>query len=209
MNIPGKILAILGLALASLSVAQADAVNYARVSVAHFEPEANGIDGATGALLSFGLELEGQYGETASQFELEFGYAQWDYTDSAVIGGVLYTGSADLKALPVLLTYRYQWRLGDRLKLGFGPSAGFTHLRASGSLSDGVTTFSLSDTDWAFTYGAGALLSYQATDNIALSAGYRYLLSEDAKFSAGGGSVELTDLDTHVFEIGLSIAWPF
>lgn len=209
MNLPKKLLALLGLALVSLPVAHADALNYARVSVAHFEPKASGADGATGALLALGVELEGQYGDTASQFELELGYAKWDYSDSAVVGGVLYTGSADLKALPVLLTYRYQWSFGDRLTLGVGPSVGFTHLRASGSISDGVTTASLSDTDWVFTYGGGALLSYQATDTIALTAGYRYLFTQDAEFSAAGGSVEVKDLDTHLFEIGVSIAWPF
>ena len=62
--------------------------------------------------------------------------------------------------------------------------------------------------DWVFSYGAGAQLNIQLTENAAVTLGYRYLLNDDATFSVLGADVELEDLDTHLFEIGLSIGWP-
>ena len=60
-------------------------------------------------------------------------------------------------------------------------------------------------TDWIFTYGAGAQLNFQVT----VTVGYRYLFNQDATFSVAGTKVKVTDLDTHLVEIGLRIGWPY
>jgi len=208
IHLPQKLVVLSALALASVSLARAANDNYIRVSALEVVPEAHTSDDATGVMVALGTTFDNRFSDTANQFELEVGWAKWDDSATAVIGGVTYSGKADLTFIPVLFTYRYQWNFGDRFSLAVGPSVGASHLRAEGSASGGGISGSVSDTDWVFSCGVGVQINYRISDAVALTAGYRYLMNQNATFSAAGAKVELKDLDTHLFELGLRIEWP-
>jgi len=161
-------------------------------------------------MVAFGASFENRYSDTANQFEFELGYAKLDYSEEAgLIGGTPYTAEAELTFVPALLTYRYQWNITERLGLAVGPSVGMTYVEGSGSATSGGSTFSVSDHDWVFSYGAGLQLNFQVTENVALTLGYRYLFNDDATFDIAGTEIELTDMDTQLVEIGLRFGWPY
>ena len=209
MHLPNKLLALLSLTFAAVPFVHAADGDYIRVSAVQIIPKSDASDDTTGAMIAFGVTLDNHFSNTSNQFELEVGYAKWDYSEAGTIGGTPYTASADLTFVPVLLTYRYQWNFTERLGLAIGPSAGMTYVEGSGSATVGGVTASVSDDDWIFTYGAGVQLNFKVTDSVALTLGYRYLFNEDATFSVAGTKVKVTDLDTHLIEIGLRIGWPY
>lgn len=209
MHLPKKIIALLSLVIAFAPFSQADDGGYIRLSAAHFIPKADSSDDATGALVAFGVTIDNRFSDTANQFELEVGYADWDYAETGVIGGIAYSAKADLKVVPLLLTYRYQWNFNDSIGFAVGPSLGVLYLKASGSATDGVTRVGVSDTDWVLSYGAGAQLNVRLTENAVVTLGYRYLWNEDASFSVGGVNAKIGGLDSHVIELGLRIGWPY
>ena len=209
MHLPNKFLTLFSLALVVVPFAHATDGSYVRFSAVQVIPESDGSDDTTGAMIAFGATFDNRFSDSANQFELEVGYAKWDYSEAGIIGGTPYTANADLTFAPVLLTYRYQWNFSERLGLAVGPSVGMTYVKGSGSGTFGALAINVSDTDWIFTYGAGAQLNFQVTDNVALTVGYRYLFNQDTTFSVAGAKVKVTDLDTHLIEIGLRIGWPY
>jgi len=208
MQITTKLVVLTGLFLGATFAHAADGT-YARTSAIYVSPEADGADETTGVMVALGATFDIPYGDNANQFEMELGWAKWDYAETAVIGGVTYSAKADLTFVPALLTYRYQIALSESLKLAFGPSIGATFLKLSGSVTDGITTESFSDNDVVFSYGAGAQLSYVISESVSLNLGYRYLVNDDASFEISGTEVEVTDLNAHLFEIGLRFDWPY
>ena len=207
MHLPNKLIVLLSLCLAAVPFTHAADGGYVRVSAVHVMTESDVFDDATGAMVALGASFENRYSESANQFEMEFGYTKFDYSDSGFIGGTPFSGEVKLTAIPALLTYRYQWNITDRLGLAIGPSVGMTYLKGSGSLTVGGTPFSAADTDWIFSYGAGVQLNFAVTETVALTLGYRYLVNEDASFKDAG--VELTDMDAQMLEIGLRFGWPY
>jgi len=182
MNLPNKLLILIGLSLASIPFVRADDDTYVRLSAVGFIPSAGGSDYTTGALVSLGETFDDRFGDPANQFEMEIGYAKWNYP------------GADLTAVPVLFTYRYQWNFGERLGLAIGPSVGGSYL--------GVTAWNGA---WIFSYGAGVQLNFKVSDNVAFTLGYRYLINSDATLF----NVKATDLDMQLVEVGLRIGWPY
>jgi opacity protein-like surface antigen len=208
MHLNKKLIALCGLAFAAIPFTHADDSSYVRMSAVHVMPKSDSSDDTTGAMIAFGATFDNRYSDTANQFELEVGYAKWDYSEAGVVGAIPYTAEAELTFVPVLVTYRYQWNFSERVGLAVGPSVGMTYIKGSGSANALGTTISVSDNDWVFSYGAGAQLNIQLTENAAVTLGYRYLLNDDATLSVLGTDVKLEDLDTHLFEIGLSVGWP-
>lgn len=209
MHLPNKLLILVSLALAAAPITHAADGGYVRFSAVQVIPDSDRSDDTTGVMIAFGATFDNRLGASANQFELEFGYARWDYSEAGTIGGTPYTADADLTFAPVLFTYRYQWNFSERLGLAIGPSIGMTYVKGAGSATAGGLSVNMSDDDWIFTYGVGAQLNFQMTDNVALTVGYRYLFNEDASFTIAGSKVEVTDLDTHLIEIGLRIGWPY
>lgn len=65
----------------------------------------------------------------------------------------------------------------------------------------------VSDTDTVFAYQVGAGLGYEATGALSVHVGYRLLKSSELEFSgktaSGSTAVATTDLQIHLFELGL------
>ena len=65
----------------------------------------------------------------------------------------------------------------------------------------------LSDTDTVFAYQLGAGMGYEVTDAITVQVGYRLLKSKQLEFTgrsdSGAMATATTDLQVHLFEIGL------
>ncbi len=173
-----------------------DNLPYARVSALLISPDSDFVDDGAGAMLAIGTQFGGTYGgEWQQQIELEVGYGELD------LGTNPLGATGDLETVPVLFTYRAVWTPSDALHVSFGPSVGMNYLR-------GRITVPLvgtgSDTDWVFSYGLGALASWNVSERVTVDAGYRYLWNEDANF----GGFKVTDIEAHVFELGLRFRWP-
>lgn len=203
-----RALFVIGAFIAPLLSIPAVADGYLRASVIQVTPEEDGSDDAIGAMIALGTMIPAATGTNFHQFELELGTAKWDDSESFVDGGVTYSLTADVKVLPALLTYRFQWQLNDRLNLAIGPSAGATNAKLSASATDGITTIRGSDTDWVLSYGAGAHFNIQLSSATTLTLGYRYLVTDEAKFEYQGVEIPSGDLDAHLFEVGFRFNWP-
>jgi len=92
-------------------------------------------------------------------------------------------GYGDIRFLPVLVNYRYNVRLAERLTGHLGVSVGATFEHSNGYWDVSGT---------AFTYGAQAGLSFRLTSVMSLETSVRRLRLE--KTDVGGGNITLVYL---------------
>lgn len=195
MKTQNLILALLiSFLLPALAQADAESKTYVRLSGIYVEPGSGDIgdalDSDFGALLSVGQEYIFDGGPSGIQFDFEIGWVKLDGGAEGISGS--------LKDIPLLVSARYVYRFNDKWSIAAGPSLGISYLKASLSIED---LGSGSASDWVFTYGLGAILSYSISDTVSIDAGYRYLWHDDADFDG----VEVTDIKGHVFQVGVRL----
>jgi len=208
MQTTTKLITILALVLAVTPFAKAEE-GYWRASAIHIVPDKDDPDEATGAMVALGTEIDLTNTANTNQLEFEVGWAKWKNGQNVDIGGTSFTGKPDFTFVPVLLTLRHHIRITKNLSVAIGPSVGASYVRSSGTITDGVTSEHISGNDWVFTYGGGVQIYLAISDTISLTAGYRYLFNDDAAFKVAGGTANVSDLNTHVFELGLHFDWPY
>lgn len=98
-------------------------------------------------------------------------------------GTFLFPFGSDIDIVPVTLNYKHEFMFTDTFGLYLGLGAGAANVD--------VSTFGLSDDDWAFTAQAFAGVVYNVTPTFELYAGARYVWLDDV----GVGAATFDDLD--------------
>lgn len=201
MNLSTHLIVTFSLIFAITPLAQAD--GYWRASSIYVVPDDDTAEEAVGATVALGAKFRIPYSDNTNHFEVEGGWAEWN-TDLGYNAGNL---NDKITFIPVLINLRHELAITDTLRLAIGPSLGASYINASGALT--TPGQDVSADDWVFTYGGGASFYLTISESISMSIGYRYLFNEDANLTVEGSEVTLTDLNTHVFELGLRFAWPY
>jgi len=203
MHLSTKLILSISLVLAAMPFAKADE-GYWRANSVYVVPEADNADETIGANLALGATFYIPNSENTNQLEIEAGWAKWDTDIGTNTPG---SRNDEVVFVPLLVNLRHELALTDTVRLAIGPSVGASYIKVSGSLTS--PTENITRQDWILTYGGGATLYFTITDSLSLSVGYRYLFNDDATFKVNGNKLELTDLNTHLFELGLRFAWPY
>ena len=157
------------------------------------------LDNGIGFLAAFGYEAPLNSSDFGLQVELETGWSQFGSDQSYYAAG--YKASFELEQVPMLLTVRGVFNLGQGWSVAAGPSIGLSYLKGKAKVSGYGSD---NDSDTVTTYGIGAMISYIATENIAVDFGYRHLWFDDAKFDGG---ITLDAMRGHVFQLGVRVAF--
>lgn len=204
MHLSTKLLLSLSLVLAAMPFAQAEEGGYWRTNAVYVVPEADNADETIGANLALGASFAIPNSENTNQIEIEGGWAKWDTDIGNNTPG---SRSDEVTFIPVLVNLRHEIALTDTLRLAIGPSVGASYFKVSGSLTSPAEN--LTREDWVLSYGGGATFYLTISDSISLSVGYRYLFNDDANLKVNGAKVQVSDLNTHLFELGLRFGWPY
>lgn len=141
--------------------------------------------GALGLRLTKNVRIEG-----------EVSYRNPDVSSLDIDNQGNFDSGANLKNWLGLMNVYYDFDFRGKLKPYISAGLGFGHYDAT--VNGSATGPSFAESTTAFTYQAGAGLSYQLNPTTALTGGYRYLDSLDLDF----GNVEV-DYSSHEFLVGL------
>jgi len=192
--------------VAIVSPASAQEGPYAAGAVGYTFPET--IDSSIGleAGIKGGFSVLGAVGYefTNVRAELEGSY-RGSSVDEARAGGVSLPGDGDVSALSAMANVYFDpdLQLG-RLQPYIGAGAGISRFKAEDVQAVGITgigPISASETGFAYQFMAGA--GWQVSDQVTLTAGYRYFATPGIGTSiAPVGNVEIDGLSLQSVEIG-------
>jgi opacity protein-like surface antigen len=173
-----------------------------------FQPEGFEFGTAITAGVRFGTKDQ-------HEVSLSSGYTKWE--GDRVGGGVSLSLNDEVAQIPLLLNYRYNFGVTEKLTLSLGPTAGLIHEEATTNvyLNTGVPNVkpagSYSDTDWKTAFGGTIGLSYKLTSAWELTASAQVLKVSSSDYStAGVGPTDLRSYDSSTrigFTIGASFSW--
>jgi len=136
------------------------------------------------------------------RLEGELSYRKNDYSDTAL--GL--TASGHVKGTALMLNGWYDFANSTAVTPYLGGGIGFA--RGAAKISEPVSGLAVDDSDTAFTYQLGGGAAFALTQNVALTADYRYV--DTAKFSydasVGGtpiGKFDAGDYRAHEIRAGV------
>lgn len=132
--------------------------------------------------------------------EVEIGYRANEIED---IGSV--NGSGDAKALSGMINGYKDFDLGNGWEPYLGLGVGAVRVEADGYSP--VSTSSIDDRDTAFGYQGIAGIAWSVSDNVALTADYRYLATDDLSLRTAGGSSVDAEYRSHTVMLGLRFSF--
>jgi opacity protein-like surface antigen len=116
-----------------------------------------------------------------------------------------------------MLILNYEYFLNEQFAVLFKGGFGFYDVEqtlkvsrdvdSAGTTNSPESLINSSSSDTAFAYQLGVNMSYYVTEAIALSAGVRYLDSEDLDFKFGNLKVTEDDTDTFVYDVGVTYSF--
>lgn len=131
--------------------------------------------------------------------ELEFNW-RWsndlDKLNDVDVGALGISG--DVKSMAFMGNVLYDIETGTGFTPYIGVGAGVARVKMDLESSGA----SFEDSDWVFAYQGIAGVAYNFTDNLALTADYRYFATLDPKFSDAGETIE-TEYRNHTVMVGL------
>jgi opacity protein-like surface antigen len=168
------------------------------------DARAGGIDGEVD--LKNAAVFGGALGYRFPWVRLEFNgsYRKFD-TDKIKAQGGSVSGNGDATAVVGLFNVYLDHDLGGGVHPYLGGGIGGAYVKLD---TGDDAPLSVDDEAGAFTWNLAAGLSYDFTDHVTLSAGYRYLRFEGTDFSASvagvdTGNVDIDDVTSHEILIGL------
>lgn len=200
-----KLFAVAAAAVAFTGTAHAQSFDgfYIGASVVRdaYEVQGNDIDLGGATLSADGLSGNGFAGNIFAGYDVDFGAgfigveANAGLSDASISASVSGFGSARVRARE---TYGVSARLGYKLaeNTGLYARGGWQNNRFKATLSDGVDTFSSSDRENAYTYGAG--LETLVRDNLSVRVEYTVEDYGDAGLDIDGLKVENNKLSLGV-----------
>ena len=125
--------------------------------------------------------------------------------------------SSDTEVNSFMLILNYEYFLNEQFAVLFKGGFGFFDVEQSYNVSRDVDSagttnspeslINSSSSDTAFAYQLGVNMNYYLTEAIALSAGLRYLDSEDLDFRYGGYEVTEDDTDSVTYDVGITYSF--
>ena len=115
--------------------------------------------------------------------ELEANYRWGNDIDSTSPAS---TASGKVRSLGFMGNVLYDINTGTPFTPYLGVGAGLAKVKHDARLG----AISVSDSDWVFAYQGIAGVAYNVTNNLALTADYRYFATENPKFSVPGANIE-------------------
>lgn len=209
-------LAVLTVAALAIPAKAADLSPFVRAEAAltdtgynedFFQPE--GFEFGTAITVGVRLGANDQH-----EVSLTSGYTKWEGDN---FGATLASLQDEVSQIPLLLNYRYNFALTEKLTLSLGPTAGFIHeeMTTNVSLNTGVPNVkpvgSYSDTDWKTALGGTAGISYKITSAWELTASAQALRVSSSDYDTaftGPGNLRSYDSATRVsFTLGVGYSW--
>ncbi|WP_421759626.1 outer membrane protein [Devosia sp.] len=152
------------------------------------------IDAALGVNLGGGLSLEGQ-----------LGYLNADLTDGTY-GGTPFGAEGSASAVYAMANAWYGIDLGGITPF-IGAGVGIANLTLDSQYDAPFNNASFEDSGVTYAAQVGAGVSLNVTDNMALTARYRYLMTGDVDFTDGDGDTVTGHLATNIVDVGLKISF--
>jgi opacity protein-like surface antigen len=125
--------------------------------------------------------------------------------------------SIDVEVDSFMLILNYEYFLNEQFAVLFKGGFGFYDVEqtlkvsrdvdSAGTTNSPESLINSSSSDTAFAYQLGVNMNYYLTEAIALTAGVRYLDSEDLDFRYGGYEVTEDDTDTFVYDVGVTYSF--
>ena len=164
---------------------------------------------AIGTQLTIGAVL-------GSSHEISFttGYTKWEGDQYGPVG--VASISHDIEQVPLLLNYRYHYKLFEKLTLVFGPSAGLVHETATDNVLRNdwpvvglkpVGTYS--DSAWKTAFGGGLGISYAVAQGWEINAAAQILRLDSKNYDLAGTTLRAPyDSVTRIgFSLGVGYHW--
>ncbi|MDR0902185.1 MAG: outer membrane beta-barrel protein [Opitutaceae bacterium] len=131
------------------------------------------------------VDLFGAYGSFALRFgrhhkmQFDLGYLSGSKSESYNIGYLTGEDSLDYKIIPLLLSYEYCFLLGsrDRFEIHVGPTAGGYRHTVDAALTLGSSSVSIKNSEYGYSYGGRAGLTWHISPRLFVDATARYLRS--------------------------------
>jgi opacity protein-like surface antigen len=125
--------------------------------------------------------------------------------DSVTISGTTLDGAGDVGALTGMINAYYDANLGLPVRPFVGAGIGIARVNID---SDPSAVLRVDDDDTAFAWNLMAGVSYDVTNQVTVSAGYRYLHIGDLEFNAsisglGSGTLEAKGFASHEVLVGV------
>jgi opacity protein-like surface antigen len=124
--------------------------------------------------------------------------------------------SSDTEVNSFMLILNYEYFLNEQFAVLFKGGFGFfdveqsynvSRVDSAGTTNSPESLINGSSSDEAFAYQLGVSMNYYLTEAIALSAGLRYLDSEDLDFRYGGYEVTEDDTDSVTYDVGITYSF--
>jgi outer membrane protein OmpA-like peptidoglycan-associated protein len=179
-------------------VGGAGGVNWARDAKFELQPNAGSakFDYDRGWVGSLSAGYETAFGLRA---EVEANYRWGNEIDSTRPAS---TATGKVRSLGLMGNILYDIHTGTPFTPYLGAGAGAARVKHTASLG----AVSVSDSDWVFAYQGIAGLAYNVTNNLAITADYRYFATQRPKFEVLGSTIE-GEYRNHSVMVGLR--WSF
>jgi opacity protein-like surface antigen len=124
--------------------------------------------------------------------------------------------SIDVEVDSFMFIVNYEYFLNEQFAVLFKGGFGFfdveqsynvSRVDSAGTTNSPESLINGSSSDEAFAYQLGVSMNYYLTEAIALSAGLRYLDSEDLDFRYGGYEVTEDDTDSVTYDVGITYSF--
>jgi opacity protein-like surface antigen len=124
--------------------------------------------------------------------------------------------SAGVEVDSFMFIVNYEYFLNEQFAVLFKGGFGFfdveqsynvSRVDSAGTTNSPESLINGSSSDEAFAYQLGVSMNYYLTEAIALSAGLRYLDSEDLDFRYGGYEVTEDDTDSVTYDVGITYSF--
>lgn len=152
------------------------------------------VDAAVGVNLGGGLSVEGQ-----------LGYLNADLTD-ATYGASEFDADGSASAIYAMANAWYGIDLGGITPF-IGGGVGIANLTLDSQYDSPFDGASFEDSGVTYAAQLGAGVSLNVTDNMALTARYRYLMTGDVDFTDGDGDTVTGHLATNIVDVGLKFSF--
>jgi opacity protein-like surface antigen len=120
---------------------------------------------------------------------------------TSTLAAGLQMATGDVSSYGALGSVYYDIHTGTGWVPYIGVGAGVANVKLNVESVNG-TPISFDEDDWVFAYQAGFGLAYQINNAAAVTLGYRYLGTTEAKFSVSGTDNEIS-FSSHVAQVGL------
>jgi len=182
---------------------------------ADFSSSGSGTNGSGDLSFERGLNFSGALGLSMGRFRVE-GEAFYRRADvkelnvstsgmqlgtATLAGPGVQTLSGDLTSYGALGNLYYDIYTGTGWVPYLGIGAGVANLKLKIDSANAVAT-SFDENDWVLAYQAGLGVTYQVSNSLAVTVGYRYFATTEATFSVSGTDNNL-EISAHVIQTGL------